>query len=69
NGSQTGTYTGNPQVVDPNNFPVTLTPEGDGPVPTIPAGTLTSNDFVVKDKDGKTVDPTDVGDYTVYLTP
>ncbi|WP_304402128.1 MBG domain-containing protein, partial [Lactobacillus intestinalis] len=23
----------------------------------------------VKDKDGKTVDPTDVGDYTVYLTP
>lgn len=69
NGSQTGTYTGNPQVVDPGNFPITLTPEGDGPVPTIPAGTLTSNDFVVKDKDGKTVDPTDVGDYTVYLTP
>ncbi len=69
NGSQTGTYTGNPQVVDPGNSPITLTPEGDGPVPTIPAGTLTSNDFVVKDKDGKTVDPTDVGDYTVYLTP
>lgn len=69
NSSQTGTYTGNPQVVDPGNFPITLTPEGDGPVPTIPAGTLTSNDFVVKDKDGKTVDPTDVGDYTVYLTP
>ena len=69
NGSQTGTYTGNPQVVDPGNFLITLTPEGDGPVPTIPAGTLTSNDFVVKDKDGKTVDPTDVGNYTVYLTP
>ena len=69
NGSQTGTYTGNPQVVDPGNFPIELTPDGDGPVPTIPAGTLTSSDFIVKDKDGKTVDPTDVGDYTVYLTP
>ncbi|MCT3340529.1 MBG domain-containing protein, partial [Lactobacillus johnsonii] len=50
NGSQTGTYTGNPQVVDLSNFPITLTPEGDGPVPTIPAGTLTSSDFIVKDK-------------------
>ncbi|MTE03316.1 MBG domain-containing protein [Lactobacillus johnsonii] len=69
NGSQTGTYTGNPQVVDPNNFPITLTPEGDAPVPTIPDGTLTSDDFVVKNKDGKPVNPTDVGDYTVYLTP
>ena len=69
NGSQTGTYTGNPQVVDPENFPITLKPEGNGPVPTIPDGTLTSGDFVVKGKDGSPVDPTDVGDYTVYLTP
>ncbi len=66
---QTETYTGNPQVIDPNTFPITLKPDGDGPVPTIPDGTLTSGDFVVKDKDGKPVDPTDVGDYTVYLTP
>ena len=69
NGSQIGTYTGNPQVVDPGNFPITLIPDGDGPVPTIPDGTLTSDDFVVKDKDGNPVDPTNVGDYTVYLTP
>ena len=69
NGSQTGTYTGSPQVVDPTNFPITLIPDGDGPVPTIPDGTLTSNDFVVKNKDGKPVNPTDVGDYKVYLTP
>ncbi|WP_157053611.1 MBG domain-containing protein, partial [Lactobacillus taiwanensis] len=68
NGSQIGTYTGNPQVVDPGNFPITLIPDGDGPVPTIPDGTLTSDDFVVKDKDGNPVDPTNVGDYTVYLT-
>ena len=69
NGSQTGTYTGSPQVVDPNNFPIRLTPEGDAPSPTIPDGTLTSDDFVVKNKDGKPVNPTNVGDYTVYLTP
>ena len=69
NGSQTELYTGNPQVVDPNNFPITLTPEGDAPVPTIPDGTLTSDDFVVKGKDGKPVNPTNVGNYTVYLTP
>lgn len=69
NGSQVVTYTGNPQVVDPSNFPITLTPESDGPVPTIPAGTLTSSDFIVKNKDGKIVDPTNVGNYTVYLTP
>ena len=67
--TQTGTYTGNPQVVDPGNFPISLKPNGNGPVPTIPSGTLTSGDFTVKDKDGKPVDPTDVGDYTVYLTP
>ncbi len=67
--TQTRTYTGNPQVVDPGNFPITLIPDGDGPVPTIPDGTLTSDDFVVKDKDGNPVDPTNVGDYTVYLTP
>ena len=69
NGSQTGTYTGSPQVVDPTNFPITLTPESDAPVPTIPDGTLTSDDFVVKNKGGKPVNPTNVGDYTVYLTP
>ncbi len=69
NHTQTRTYTGNPQVVDPGNFPITLIPDADGPVPTIPDGTLTSDDFVVKDKDGNPVDPTNVGDYTVYLTP
>lgn len=69
NGSQIGTYTGSSQVVDPNNFPITLTPEGDAPIPIIPDGTLTSDDFVVKGKDGKPINPTNVGDYTVYLTP
>lgn len=69
NGSQTNIYTGTTPTIDPSNFPITLTPEGQGPVPTIPSGTLTSGDFVVKDNDGNTVTPTETGDYKVYLTP
>ncbi|MEY8441030.1 MBG domain-containing protein [Lactobacillaceae bacterium 24-114] len=68
-GSQTNVYNGKTPTIDPSNFPITLTPQDGAPTPTIPAGTLTSSDFVVKNSDGETVTPTNTGDYTVYLTP
>ena len=70
-GSQTTTYDGtsfgDAVGLDLNTFKPTLTADN-VTVPTIPAGTLTAGDYTIKDKDGNVVtDPTNAGDYTVWL--
>lgn len=67
-GTQKYTYDGKTPTIDPSQFPITLMPEANAPVPTIPEGTLKSSDFVAKDKNGNGI-TSNKGDYTVYLTP
>ncbi|WP_076461339.1 MBG domain-containing protein [Limosilactobacillus caccae] len=69
--TQTATYDGSSfgtaNQLDLDKFVPTLE-AGKVTVPTIPTGTLTNDDYTIKDKDGNVVtDPTKAGDYTVWL--
>jgi LPXTG-motif cell wall-anchored protein len=69
--TQTATYDGSSfgtaNKLDLDKFAPTLE-AGKVTVPTIPTGTLTNDDYTIKDKDGNVVtDPSQASDYTVWL--
>ncbi|KRM39209.1 LPXTG-motif cell wall anchor domain protein [Lactobacillus hamsteri DSM 5661 = JCM 6256] len=70
-GKQTATYDGtsfgNADKLDLSKFVPMLNANG-VKVPTIPANTLTDGDYTIKNSNDETVtDPTDAGEYTVWL--
>lgn len=67
NATYDGTTFGNANGLDLSKFVPTLN-AGTVGVPTIPAGTLTADDYTIKNGKGETVtNPTNAGTYTVWL--
>ncbi|WP_367341241.1 MBG domain-containing protein [Limosilactobacillus sp.] len=67
-GSQQTPWTGKATVLDPNNFTVSIT-TNNGQTLTVPSGSLTAKDFQFYQNGKPIAVPTEIGDYTIGLTP